>query len=195
MLVSDKVDDSDSAGNTSETVAPSVERDGDTMPPPPGVGQAVVAGKDNDFSYNLEMLGDVALHFPEGHQSLKGSETDMEVEGGRLQRSDEIGDDGRVCGVRCDSVVNSTYVGESGANSSRQVEKYALFSGMKVIVPSGTTDVIDDMLVCETGVSKNDVMKTRSSLPAGHSNSSQTDGGDSDVTETYTVLDLSQSLR
>ena len=194
MLTSDKVDDSDSAGNTSETLAPSSE----TMPPPLGAGQTV-ASKDNDFSYNLEMLGDVALNFPEGHQSLKGSETDMKVEGRCVEESDNIGDDGRIYGVR-DGVENGSEFGaenESGTGSSRQVEKYALFSGMKVIVPSGTTDVIDDMLVCADGtdVSMNDVIKARSSLHAGHSNSSQTDGSDSGDMDSYTVLDLSQSLR
>ena len=181
MLVSDnKVDDSDSTGNVSETVVPSVEQDGDTMCETDTPGGDEGRCKDDDFSYNLQMLGEVALHFPEGHQSLKGSE---EGEGGYTEEEEESNDmdgsmiqcighpveshdtDDSMCDSVCDSVEDCTEydigAGSESSCTSHQVDKYVLFNGIKLLIPPGTVDVIDDMLVCvaptdDTGTTQDD---------------------------------------
>ena len=203
MLGSDnKIDDSDSTGNLSETVVPSMEQDGDAICEPPGDDQG--SSRDDDYSYNLQMLGEVALHFPKGHQSLKGSESDLEGDDNEGEESDDMGGSvvqsfGHPDGQFNDSVVDITYESmedhteygfggdesqepECSSNTSHQVDKYVLFNGVKLLIPPGTVDVIDNMLVCvsppsgvTTTTSHDDMgeMMPVTVIATGDSNSSQ----------------------
>ena len=225
MLGSDnKIDDSDSTGNLSETVVPSMEQDGDTICEPPDDDQG--SSRDDDYSYNLQMLGEVALHFPKGHQSLKGSESDLEGDGNEGEDSDDIGGSvvqsfGDPDGQFNDSVVDITYESmedhaesdfgrdespECSSDTSHQVDKYVLFNGVKLLIPPGTVDVIDNMLVCvsppSTSTTSHDDMGEMTPvtvIATGDSNSSQTEdpgsvSGTSQnlvFTEVSPMLDLS----